>query len=333
MLKSGISLTEGIAIIEEQSINQKFKKVLKDIGDNVHNGQSLFKTLSKYPHLFDPFYLHLIKIGEESGNLVSNLNYLSETMKKNYDFKKKIQGALLYPEIILGTAVVVGGGISIFVLPQMADLFKSLDVKLPLTTQILIGTAQVMKVYGIIIFGAIVGLIFLAKFLLNAPKVKPHWHHSLLSFPFIGQFMQHIELASMCRNIGMMLKSGLPITTALDTQMDSTTNLVYRKYLETILKGVKDGKTIQIIITNNKMKFIPLLATKMIGVGETSGKLDESFLYLGEFFEDEVDVASKDLATVLEPMILFVVGIIVAFIAIAIISPIYQFTGGVSNEQ
>jgi len=331
ILKSGIPIAEAISIIKDQSTNNGFKMTVTKIEKDIINGTSLYQALKKFPRIFDSFYLHLVKIGEDSGNLDTNLNYLATALRKNYDFKKKVQGALLYPEIILVTALLVGGGISIFVLPQLIDLFKSLDITLPLSTQILLFVANLMKNYGLYIFTGILLFIFIFKLIINQISVKPHWHKILLSAPIFGKFLQYVEMSSMCRNLGMMLKSGLPVHLVFDTQIESTSNLVYRRYLEIIRQGVGAGRTIEEEIIKNKMIFIPNLATKMIGVGEKTGKLDESLLYLGDFFEDEVDQISKDFSTVLEPIILLIVGFMVAYLAMAIISPIYEFTGSINR--
>lgn len=206
-----------------------------------------------------------------------------------------------------------------------------MDIELPLTTRILMFIAETTKVYGIFIVIGFIGLIVIFKFLISLSSVKPLWHKFILSLPFFGKFLQHVQLSTFFRNLGIMLNSGLPITSALETQKNSTTNFVYRNYLNEICKDVNQGKSIYQSVVSRKMQYFPMLATKMIDVGEKSGKLNESLLYLGDYFEDEVSVASKDFATVLEPVILIIVGLIVAYLALAIISPIYQFTGSIKK--
>lgn len=331
MLKSGVSIIEAIDVITDQTKNPTFKLALSKIGEKVKSGQSLYKALSGYPDIFNPFYLYLIKVGEESGTLDQNLVYLGITLKKNHDFKKKVQSALLYPEIILVTAILVGGGISIFVLPQLTDLFSSMDIELPFATRILLSFSGVMKQYGILIMVGIIMSILLFRSLIKTSLIEPVWQRFLLKLPVLGIFIQNVELSAFCRNLGMMLKSGLHITSALDTQKKSTTNHVYRKYLEIIQSDVDKGKNISESITKNNLIYFSTLATRMIAVGEKTGKLDESLLYLGDYFEEEVDSAAKDFSVVLEPIILLGVGLVVAYLALAIISPIYQFTGSVKR--
>lgn len=331
MLKSGISIAEAIEIIEAQTQNQLFKRIVHSIKKTIVSGRTLSKALGEFPRVFDSFYLSLISIGEESGNLEKNLDYLALQIKKNLEFKKKVQAALFYPAIIFSTAILAGSGISIFVLPKLVDLLTSLDVELPFTTKVLIFIGTAMKGYGFIIFAGLIAIVVLIRTVINLPFFKPHWQKFVLSLPIYGSFIQNVELSSFCRNLGIMLSSGLPIVTALSTQADATSNIIYKKYFKTLTHDVERGKSIEEIFSSSNFKYIPLIAARMIGVGEKTGKLDESLMYLGDYFEDEVDSAAKNFATIIEPVILILVGLIVAFIAISIISPIYQFTGGVGK--
>lgn len=329
MIKSGVPILEGVEILAEQTKNGAFKKVLKQIGNDIKNGSSLVLSFKKYPHIFSPFYVSMVTVGEQSGKLEEVLSYLSSHLKKQYDFSKKVQSALLYPEIILATAVLVGAGISIFVLPQLIDLFESLNVTLPLSTQILLWTAKFMKTSGVLFFSILFGLIVLFQFVIRTKAIRPLWDAFLFSLPVLGNYLNKIELASFCRNLGMMLKSGLPILNAFDILEPSTKNTIYSQYIQKMKQGVKRGTSLSQTIETQHLLYIPTLASKMIRVGEKTGNLDETLLYLGDFFEEEIDVASKDFATVLEPIILVFVGLIVAYLAFAIISPIYEFTSGI----
>ncbi len=329
MLKSGVPLSEALGILKQQTTNLYFRSVLDKVLADVANGQTLEKALSKFPKVFDPFYLSITGIGEQSGKLEENLAYLAQQLRKNYEFQKKVQGALLYPGLIVGTTLIVGGGLATFVLPQLVDLFKSLEVKLPLSTQILLFLAQIMKSYGLIItpavFLAVLGIIFL----LQTPFVKPWWHRTLLRMPIFGKFFLDIELSSFCRNLGIMLKGGIPIDKALDSLHRATSNLVFKDFSGRLQKEVDKGKKLSEEMSLPRFNFVPALIPKMVEVGENSGKLADTFIYLSEFFEEEVDNSAKNLSTILEPVLLLIIGLGVGFVAIAIISPIYQLTQGI----
>lgn len=329
MLKSGIPLSESVETLKNQTTNNSLKEILTQIHYDIENGQSLESALAKHNQVFSSLYISLIGIGEKSGNLENSLEYLSEQLKKSYDFDKKIQAATLYPKLILVATVIMGMFISLFVLPKLVDLFNSLEVKLPLSTKILLFTANIMKSYGIIIVGAFIGIGILVTQLLKTPQIKPRWHKLLLSLPFIGKLNQNIELASFCRSMGIMLKSGLTITDALKTQINATDNLAYKGYLENLLKSTEKGKKLSEELSSKKYPLIPPIAPKMIGVGEDTGKLEDVLVYLGDFFEEDVDDTTKNLSNILEPILLLVIGVVVAFVSLAIISPIYQLTGGI----
>lgn len=329
MIRSGVSLAEAVKALRDQTRNPAFKKILNSILTDIENGQTLKKALSRHPHLFDPVYISLVSIGEESGNLESNLEYLADQLKRNYELQKKIQGAMIYPAIVLTTATVVGGAISFFVLPKMIDLFQSLEVDLPLTTKILLFLANTVKDYGLIIISILIGLAVGGYLLIQTEKVKPKWQTFLLTIPAVGQFLQNVELASFCRNLGIMLKSGLPIAISLNDLHDSTDNLIFKHYIGKIHEAVKGGKSMTDELNSKDYPLIPAIVAKMVGVGEETGKLDESMLYLGHFFEEEVEDSSKNLSNVLEPILLLIIAGVVAFVALAIITPIYQFTGSI----
>ena len=329
MIKSGIPISEAVESISSQTQNPAMKRLLYSVQKDIQNGQTLEKALSKFPKVFDPFFLNLIRIGEESGNLEKNLDYIAAQLKKNNEFEKNIRAALLYPGIVLMIAGIAGAGISLFVLPQLINLFTSLTIKLPLPTRILLFFAQLMKGYGFYIIGGIIILGFICRALLSYPPVTRQWHKFLFKLPVLGTFFQNVQIAFFCRNLGIMLQSGLPIMNALEVQYKATTNYVYKGYVSYILKGVEKGHSIGGTLTKAHFPYVPLIATKMIGVGEKTGKLDESLMYLGEFFTEEVDEYSKNFSTIIEPLMLLIIGLAVAFLALAIISPIYQLTGSI----
>jgi len=331
MLKSGIPLDEAVISIRDQTKNPKFKEVLTDVVKEIQNGQPLEKALSRYPKVFDKLYLSLVAVGEKAGKLEENLEYLGSQQRKTYEFNKKVSGAMLYPKLVLAASFIMGGSMALFVLPQLFDLFTSLDVTLPLSTKILLFVANLMKHYGFFIIGGIIATGGVFSLLIRTKAIKPEWHKVILSFPKFGELNQNVELTNICRNLGIMLKSGLTITTALETQKDATENLVYKNYLERLKLAIEKGKKLSDEMISQKFSYIPSIVPKMISVGEGTGKLDEVFIYLGDFFEEEVDDATKNLSSTLEPILLLVIGAVVAFMALAIISPIYQLTGGIKR--
>lgn len=331
MLKAGIPIEESIENLFEHTKNPRFKKILKKVGDDVKNGKGLGESLKNYPDVFDNLYRNIVSIGEESGNLETNLEHLAIEMAKTYEFNRKVKGVLLYPGIILTVAFVVGGGVVVFVLPQLVDLFKSLEVTLPLSTKILLGFAQFMKSYGVVTVVAF-GLASIGfNFFINLPGIKFQWQKLLLNIPVLKDFIINLQVTNFCRNLGLMLKSGLPINTALASCEDACDNLVFKGYIHSLSLSVEKGNALEKELSNGKYPYLPGIVSRMIGVGEKTGKLDESLFYLADFFSEEIDEMAKNLPVILEPLLLTVVALGVAFLAMSIISPIYQFSSGIKR--
>ena len=330
MVKAGLPIDEILETLVEQASTNYFKDVLKQISSDIANGQSLTVSFSKFPKIFDSFYISLIQVGEKSGTLIENLSFLSKQLAKTYNLKKKVQNAMLYPELVLGVTAIIGGGISIFVLPKLADLFSSFQVELPLITRILLWFSNLMKDFGILIFIVIFLLIGIFLWLIQIPNIRFHWHKFILKIPVFGEILKYGQLSQFTRNLGILLASGVPINTGIKTTSQTVTNDYFKYLLATISKEVEDGGEISDAI--KKAEVFPLLVSRMISVGEKTGKLDEVLTYLSDFYEEEMDNISKNLSTILEPVMLIIIGLVVAFVALAIISPIYQLTGSIGNK-
>lgn len=185
MIKAGITVPQALSSLEKQIKNKKFKKIVGDILKEVENGQSLYKALLKYKKIFGSFYISIIEISEKSGTLEENLDYLSLQLSKDYNLKKKVQAAMLYPSLVILATFIMGGFISLFVLPKLVDFFNSFDVALPVSTKILLSFANLMKNHGILIFSSIFVFYILFSLLIKTKFVKPIWQRFVLFVPFI----------------------------------------------------------------------------------------------------------------------------------------------------
>lgn len=329
MYKAGIPLPEIIQTLISQTKSDSFKKVLRHVISEIENGQSLSKALAVYPKIFDQFYVSLIQISEESGTLEENLDFLSIQMAKDYSLRKKVKAAMLYPGIVLTAMLILGGFLSIFILPRLVDFFESFDIELPVTTKILLFIARLMQAHGILIIGLIVLFIILFRLFIQIPKIKFYWHIAMLKMPIVGVLVSYSQVARFSRNFGTLVKSGVPVVKSLDITSDTLSNLKFKRDLSEIAKTLSKGRNIGISMENKRYWEYPPIVSKMISVGEKSGKLDEVLIYLSEFYDDEIDDLSKNLSTILEPILLVVMGIGVGFVALSIITPIYELTGSI----
>ncbi len=330
MIKSGINLSEALEVIADQTTSKRFKTILNSVLDKVKTGQSLANVLAKFPKIFDPLIVNIIRVGEESGTLEENLEYLANELEDRLELRRNIKTAAFYPAIILSATFGLGLILAYFVLPKINHLFKTLSFELPLTTRILIWFADLMDQHGLaIVLGIIFGLFFF-QFLVTRRFFKPIWHRLLLRLPVIGSVIINYNLVIINRTLGILLKSGLTIDQSIIVATDITRNIVYQRKLKKILPQIQKGKSLADALASFKQpkrnQVFPLLMIKMINIGERSGNLDESLAYLADYFEKEVDTTTKNLTTVLEPILLLIVGLIVGFIAISVISPIYQIT-------
>lgn len=331
MLKSGISLLEALRVLEMETKLPVFRRVLQSICADVENGKKLAEALRVHSKDFDPFFVSVVEVSEESGTLSENLEFLAKQLSKEDALHKKIQGILLYPALILGVAAIMGSFISIFILPKLIDLFDSLDVALPWSTRSLLWFAALMKAHGFLIIVTLVVCGMLFRFIVHTRWVEAKWHAVLLSLPIIGTFLSAVSLGRLFRGLGIMMRSGLPLVHALGVEEESLTNRVFQRYARELKEGVSTGTELSTLLERSGFRHVPPLATKMVAVGERTGKLDESFFFLSRFFDEEVDTVAKRFSTLLEPALLFAIAGIVLFIALSIITPIYSLTGSLQR--
>ncbi len=329
MLQAGIPLSEALETLHEQAQSAGMQKVLLHAIEEVKNGKSLEESLSQYPKTFDKFYTSLIEVGEQSGTLEKSLSFLAKQLTKDYNLRKKIQGALLYPALIFFSTIVMGSFITIFVLPKLVDFFEAFDFPLPITTKILLWFAVIAKNHGIVLVSCMILSVILFFFLIRIKSVKKIWHKYILHFPIFGKFLMYAQLARFSRNFGVLLESGLPVNRSLHVTAHTLSNLIYQKSVYQLSNQLEKGESLHDALMEKNFSHFPPIVRKMIGVGEKTGNLDNTLLYLSDFYEEEIDNMSKNLSTILEPLLLLVIGIMVGFVAIAIISPIYELTGSI----
>lgn len=331
MIRSGISLPEALRVLESETKTESFRAVIASLCDGVESGKKLSEALASHPRDFDHFFVSVVEVSEESGTLPENLEFLGKQLSKEYALQKKIKGILLYPGLILGMAFVMGSFIGIFILPKLLDLFRSLDVALPLSTRALLWFAEGMDAYGIFIISGIVLFLIMFHLMIRLDSVRPIWHRFLLSLPAIGPFIVAVSLGRFFRGLGIMMKSGLPLVHALGVEERSLENRVFRRYAKELSNGVASGNALSTLLSRPEFRYMPTLAVKMVAVGERTGKLDESFFFLSRFFDEEVDTAARRFSTLLEPALLFAIAGIVLFIALSVITPIYSLTGSLQR--
>ncbi len=331
LLKSGIPLSEALTSLREKSSSIALGAIIGKLLLDIENGQSFSQALSRFPKVFDALSVNLVQIGEASGTLQENLDFLAYQQESSYTLQKKIQAILIYPAIVLSMALLLSASISIFILPKLIRLFESFHVTLPWTTRTLLAVAQFMQSYGIVFFIGLGVALLLFRGIISLKKVRPYWHLFLLRSPILGELSQNIAIAHFCRDVGTMLKSGLPLFEALIVEERVMENRAMARLVKQLGEAVSQGKTLSSDLSEKQYAVIPVLAAKMIASGEKTGKLDDTLLYLQDFFETEVDRKIKNITVLFEPLLLICIGGVVVFLALAILTPIYSLTGSVKR--
>lgn len=330
MIKAGMPLLNSINLLQKQTKSKFLSKILADVSKDVSNGQFLSKSLEKYKNVFGELFINIIRVGETSGILPENLNYLSDELKKKSEIRRKVLGALIYPIIIVMATLGITLLLTVFIFPKILPVFASLKVNLPLSTKILIAASNLLTQNGLLIFGILIVLMIVFAVLLRIKRVKFYYHKLIHYLPLVGRMSRDVNIANFTRTLGLLLKSGVKIVEAVNITSDTLTNLVYKKELQLAASQIQKGESISKYLSARPALFPPMLVN-MISVGENTGNLSETLIYLADFYTSEIDEITKNLSNVLEPALMVVMGALVGFVAISIITPIYEITQTVSR--
>ncbi len=329
MIKAGLPISRCLKILAVQTPNPRFAKIVGEIARQVEAGTSLADSMSKYPNVFSTIFVSMVRAGEVSGNLDQNLTYLSEQMQRDYDLVSKARGALTYPIIVMVALAVVGFLMFTFVLPKLTSTFKDLNVQLPLMTRVVIFLVDIFAKYGVLILlGAIVAAVGFAYWRTTAGG-KKILHKAVLYTPVISNIVIKINLARFVRVFASLIKSGMSIVEALEVSSHVVGNMYYQKTITEAASKVKIGSPLTAAFKKQPRMFSNLVI-QMMEVGEESGTTEQVLTEVANFYEEEVDQTMKNLSSILEPVIMMVIGVVVGVLAVALITPIYNITQSIN---
>jgi len=324
LLAAGIPLSEALRIQYKQEENSYFQEQIFIIASMVADGAPLSTALSRFPRIFSDFYINIVRSGEASGKLQEAFVHLADYIEKQYLLTSKVKNALMYPAVILVGFGVVGIGMMTFVVPQLVSIFKENQQELPLPTQILIATSDFMQHNLLLLIAIVVVAFYAVKKYISTSKGKERFDSFVLKIPQIGSLFQKFYIARFAENLSLLIKSGVPIINALQITGDVVGNEVYRKVIYSSVDEVRIGGSIAYAFERSDE--IPSLVSKMIRVGEKTGKLDLVLKDIAEFYSREVDIAVDGLTALIEPVLLFILGAGVGVLVASILLPIYQMT-------
>ena len=327
MLEAGLALTKALDALERQTSNGRLKTTIADVKDNIIRGKPFSDSLRTHQNVFDELYTNMIEVGETTGKLTLVLKLLSKQMKKDYDLRKRVRGAMIYPTIILSVLILVGALMMIFVIPQLTATILELGVELPLSTRIIIAVSNFFTNYIVWIgIGALLLCIAFWYSLKTSPG-KRIFDTISLRVPIFGPLINKFNTARFARTLSYLISAGVPIVKSLEITARVLGNIYFREAAEAAAEEVQKGKQINQILSRYNI-FQPMVI-QMIEVGEESGKISSMLLRLALFFEDEVSNTTKNLASVIEPILMVVIGAVVGLFAISMLQPIYSSLGNI----
>jgi len=323
MISAGLVLSEAIDILEEQQGSKTLKKALAEISQDIKGGLTLAQALGKYPHIFPHLYVNLIKSGEASGRLDSVLSQMAEGLEKEREFRARIRGAMIYPIVVLTMMVVVVIIMMVFVIPKLVNLYQQSTLDLPLPTKILILTSTLfINFWWLAILIIVLAVVFINRWN-KTSQGSLFFGRLILKMPILGRIVTNVTLTNFNRTFGLLTSAGIPLLESIGIVEDLTDNPIFKKALKEAYSGVEKGLPFSALLTAS---IFPRILGQMVKVGEETGKIDEIFFKLAEYFESESDHLVKNLTVVIEPVVLIILGIGVAFLVISIILPIYKLT-------
>jgi type IV pilus assembly protein PilC len=328
MLEAGLPLSRALDVIYKQAKKGKFKNVVASIREEISIGTSFSESLKKHQKVFSPLFIAMVSAGEESGSLTQTLAQIADQMEGSYKLKKKVKGAMMYPGIIVSAMILIGILMMIYVVPTLTQVFKDMEVDLPASTKLVILISDTLKNNAILTFimiGVVVGAFI---WLIKTPWGNRGFTWIVMRLPVVGFIVREVNVARIATTFGSLLGSGVEITRSLEITKDVVQNPHYREVIIEAGEQVQKGSPISGVFENYEFLFPPLF-TEMAAVGEETGKVSELFSRVGKFFSDDVEQKTKNISTIIEPVLMVVIGGAVGFFAISMLTPMYSLTSSI----
>jgi len=323
MFKSKVPLVESLRVLSLQTDNPDFKEKIMKLSEEVEGGTALSNALANFPEVFSSFYIAMIKSGEVSGKLTEVLNYLADHLEREYHLTAKTKGALLYPSLIVFVVLLVLLLMIFFVVPQLADVLTTEKEALPWITMFVINFSAFVRNWGWVML--IVFVLFTVAFLryCQTDKGQKFFDRGLVKLPLIGSFLKMVNVARFAENLSTLISGGLPIAQALETVGDIVSNTAYKEVIFKTRDEVRKGVPISSILSRHPDLFPPVFI-QMVLVGEKTGTLDSTLMNIVEFYQKEIDRIIDNVLSVLEPVLILILGLVVAGLMLSILMPLYR---------
>lgn len=325
MLKAGLAITPALKAITQEIKNGYLRKVLNYLVEHVENGQPLSEGMKKFPRIFPEMVIATIEVGENTGNLSESLTHLADILKAQKKLRSKVLGALIYPIVVLLILVGVSLLLALFVFPQLVTVFEEAGVELPVILTVVNWLNFAIRNFGWYMLGGLVCFILIVRMIFAFSGPRYAWHLLTLRLPIAGSIIKNLNLARFAGNVFALLSAGLSIVKAMNITAHTLGNMKFRKAVFAMAIELEKGVSLDEAMRKREDLF-PSLTVQLCNVGETTGELESVLKKIAEYYEEKVSSTLTNLSTVLEPALLVLVGIAVGFIAVSVISPIYELT-------
>ena len=322
MINSGLSLLRALNILADQTDNQTFARVIGEVRSDVENGQSLSVALAKHPKVFKRLYVAMIRAGEIGGVLDSVLLRLAENLEKDLALRQKIKSAMTYPTVVFCLVLLIMTAMLIFVVPTFKNLYRDLGGDLPLPTKVLISLSDRAKQFWYVLVALIGGSAFMLRRWISTEKGRGKWDAIKLRVPIFGQLVHKTALSRFSRTLSVLMRSGVPILQSLDIVRETVNNVVVSRAVGDVAASVKEGESIAKPLERHDI--FPPMVVQMISVGEETGALDTMLAKIADFYDQEVEATVEALTSLIEPVLIAVMGVVVGGMVVALYMPMFN---------
>lgn len=322
MIAANVPVVESLLILIDQTDNFSLKNMIADIAFEVDSGALLSDSFARRPKIFSEFFVNIIKSGETSGKLDEVLTYLADETEKSYDMASKIKGAMIYPAFILVGLTGVGIILMVYVIPNLTSMLTESGMELPISTRIIIAVSSFMQNYLILLILILAGLVVAVRYYLQTEMGRYQWDTFKLKMPIFGRLFKYIYLMRFTRSLSTLLKGGVTITKGLEITANVVGNVIYRDLILETLESINDGNPISTVMEASN--YIPKMVPQMISVGERTGRIDSVLDKITDFYGRESNTMLANLSTLMEPIIMVIMGIGVGIMVAAILMPMYN---------
>ena len=322
-MTAGLAVTRALSVMGKQAKSKTYKKLLSDLEMDVSHGKTLSESLGKQPKVFSQLFVSMVKAGEESGNVSGALGIVSSQMEKSYLLVKKVRGALIYPAVIIFVMIIIGILLLIFMVPTLSATFEGLGVELPLSTRVLIYSSNFLINNILMVLVALIVFATSLTLFLKSRIGRNFSDNLFIHVPVLGLMIKEFESARSARTLSSLLSAGVEIIVALDVTADVLQNHLYKNAIGQARTAIEKGEPMSAVFVANEHLY-PLFVGEMVAVGEETGKISEMLMGVADYYEEEVDQKTKNLSTIIEPVLMVIIGIGVGFFAISMLAPTYS---------